>query len=149
MGVEIRPARADEGEAILPMYDWLFEAPGYRPATWDEAAAAAALAEATISSGSLVLVAEDTGALIGLCTAYLELNSIRYGQRCWVEDLAVHPEHRSEGVGGALLDAAMAWAREHGATHFELDTAVARADAQRFYERRDPAAKGISYSWML
>ena len=46
--------------------------------------------------------------------------------RCWVEDLAVNPEHRSQGVGKALLDAAKEWARERGATHLS-STAARRA----------------------
>lgn len=149
MGVRVRPARADEVDAVLPMYEWLFTVPGSLPPGWDPARAARALAEAIASSESVVLVAEDGGSLIGLCTAYIELNSVRFGHRCWVEDLAVDPERRSQGVGAALLDAAEDWARRHGASHLELDTGLARKDAQRFYERRDPATKGFSYSWRL
>jgi GNAT superfamily N-acetyltransferase len=149
MSVEIRPARADEVEAILPMYEWLFADPGSRPPEWDPDRAARALAEAITSSESVVLVAEDGATLIGLCTAYIEFNSIRFGRRCWVEDLAVDPGRRSEGVGAALLDAAVVWARRHGASHLELDSALARADAHRFYERRDPDAKSYCYSWRL
>ena len=87
------------------------------------------------------------GELLGFVTAYLELDSVRFGLRCWVEDLAVEPRRRSESVGGALFDAAGEWARERGATHLELDTGLAREDAQRFYERRRPDATGYSYSW--
>jgi GNAT superfamily N-acetyltransferase len=134
---------------ILPKYEWLFDPPGYRPAGWNEERAAAALAEAIESDVSAVLVAEDGDRAVGFCTAYLELNSVRFGMRCWIEDLAVDPARRSERIGGALLDAAEDWARKRGATHLELDTGLARADAQRFYERRDPAAKGFSYSWPL
>ncbi len=97
----------------------------------------------------MVLIAEEDGEVLGICTAYLDLNSVRYGLRCWVEDLAVSPEHRSSGIGGQLLDAAEAWARERGATHLELDTGLARSDAQRFYKRRGPATTGYSYSWEL
>jgi GNAT superfamily N-acetyltransferase len=146
---EIREATQDEIERVLGMYEWLFEPPGYTPRWWDPDRAREALVEAIDSDRSTVLVADDDGELVGLCSAYLELNSVRFGQRCWVEDLAVHPERRSEGIGGALLDAAQDWARDHGATHFELDTGVAREDAQRFYERRGEFAKGFSYSWPL
>src|SRR6266511_2494159 len=104
---------------------------------------------AGVRSARAALVAEDGDGLIGLCTAYLELNSVRFGQRCWVEDLAVDPRRRSQGVGGRLLDAAADWARGRGATHIELDTGLARTDAQRFYERREPDAVGYSYSWRL
>jgi GNAT superfamily N-acetyltransferase len=84
-----------------------------------------------------------------LCTAYLDLDSVRFGPRCWVEDLAVDPGTRSQGVGHALLGAARRWARDAGATHLELDTAEARTDARRFYERERPSWRSISYAWKL
>lgn len=87
-----------------------------------------------MSSGSTILVAYDGAALVGFCTAYLEFSSVRFGRRCWVEDLAVDPERRSQGVGAALLGAAKGWARSAGATHLELDSGLARPDAHRFYE---------------
>jgi GNAT superfamily N-acetyltransferase len=146
---KIREALPGEVERVLGMYEWLFAPPGSVPPGWDPDRARAALADAIADESAAVLVAEHRGDLLGLCTAYLDLNSVRFGPRCWVEDLAVSPEHRSEGVGGELLDAAEAWARDHGATHLELDTGLAREDAQRFYERRDPATKGFGYSWRL
>jgi GNAT superfamily N-acetyltransferase len=150
VAAEIKEARSGEEGELLGAYEWLFAPPGARPGSWDPERAAAALAEAVAARDSAVLVAEEAGgALAGLCTAYIDLNSVRFGRRCWVEDLAVRPDARSRGIGGALLDAAAAWARGRGATHLELDTALARTDAQRFYERRDPAAVGYTYSWPL
>ncbi len=146
----IRPAREDEVEAVLPMYEWLFAPPGPPVASWNPGRGATSLAAAIAGTDSTVLVAEaDDGTLVGLITAYLDLDSVRFGRRCWVEDLAVSPVHRSAGVGKALLDSAKAWARERGATHLELDTGWARADAQRFYEREQPDGKSVSYSWTL
>ena len=94
-------------------------------------------------------LAEDDGALVGFCTGYQDLHSVRFGYRAWVEDLAVDPERRSEGVGKALLDAAKAWGRERGATHLELDSAEARADAHRFYERERPSYRSACFGWEL
>ncbi len=91
----------------------------------------------------------DDGALIGICTAYQDLHSVRYGYRVWVEDLAVDPGRRSQGVGKALMDAARDWARERGATHLELDSALARTDAHRFYEREGADYKSFSFGWEL
>lgn len=145
----IRPAREDEVERVLPLYEALFEAPGSRPETWDEGRAARALADAIRSRDSAVLVAERGGRLVGVCTAYLDLDSVRFGLRCWVEDLAVEPESRSQGVGAALLADARGWAHAAGATHLELDTADSRTDAQRFYQRERPSWRSISYAWKL
>jgi GNAT superfamily N-acetyltransferase len=131
------------------MYEWLFEPPGSRPPSWDPERAREALLEAMAAKRSAVLVAERGDGLVGFCTAYLDLDSVRFGLRCWVEDLAVDPGHRSEGVGARLLDEARAWARAEGATHLELDTAEVRSDAQRFYERERPSGRSISYAWKL
>jgi GNAT superfamily N-acetyltransferase len=61
----------------------------------------------------------------------------------------VVPEHRSEGLGKALLDAAKDWARGAGATHLELDSGLGRTDAHRFYEREQPSWKSYCYAWEL
>jgi GNAT superfamily N-acetyltransferase len=146
---DVREAREEEVERVLGMYEWLFAPPGSLPPRWDPEQAREALAEALAGERSTVLVAEHRGELLGFATAYLELNSVRFGLRCWVEDLAVSPEHRSQGIGKALLDAAKEWARERGATHLELDSGEARADAHRFYEREQPAWKSLQFSWTL
>lgn len=149
MAFEVRAAEAGEEEAIVPLYEWLFAPPGSRPGAWDERRAAVALRDAIDSHDACVLVADDGGELIGICTAYQDIHSVRFGDRAWVEDLAVHPDRRSRGVGRALLGAARDWARERGATHLELDSAEARADAHRFYEREGAAYRAISFGWEL
>jgi GNAT superfamily N-acetyltransferase len=131
------------------MYEWLIAPPGSLPPEWDPVRAREALAEAIAADDAALLVSEHRGELLGFCSAYIDLNSVRYGIRCWVEDLAVSPDHRSEGVGKALLEAAKGWAREHGASHLELDSGIAREDAHRFYERERPAWRSLQYTWML
>ena len=134
----------------MPLYQWLFDPPGSKPASWDERRAAVALRHAIDSHDAVVLLAEsEAGELIGFCTGYQDLHSVRFGYRAWVEDLAVHPDHRSQGVGKALLDAAKSWARERGATHLELDSAETREDAHRFYEREGAAYRSFSFGWPL
>jgi GNAT superfamily N-acetyltransferase len=146
---EIREALPAEVERVLGMYEWLFAPPGSVPRSWDPERARAAIASAIDDPSSAVLVAEHRGELHGLCTAYLDMNSVRFGPRCWVEDLAVSPSHRSQGVGKALLDAAKGWARERGASHLELDSADTRTDAHRFYERERPSGTSRCFAWEL
>jgi GNAT superfamily N-acetyltransferase len=146
---EVRAARVDEIDAVIPLYEWLFAPPGSRPSSWDERRAAVALEQAITSRDSVVLVADAGGELIGFCTAYFELHSVRFGYRVWVEDLAVDPSRRSHGIGKRLLDAAKGWARERGATHLELDSADTRPDAHRFYERERPSWRSRCFAWEL
>jgi GNAT superfamily N-acetyltransferase len=147
--IEVRAARQEEAGAIVPLYEWLFAPPGSKPGAWDERRAAVALGQAISSHDSVVLVAEADGRLIGFITAYQDLHSVRFGYRAWVEDFAVDPEHRSLGVGRALLGAARDWARERGASHLELDSADARKDAHRFYMREGAEYTSRSFGWTL
>jgi len=149
MPAAIRPARADEAADLLGTYEWLFAPPGSRPATWDPERATSRLADVIASSEAEILVAEAHGRLVGLCSVYLDIRSVRFGDRAWVEDLAVHPEHRSRGVGNMLLDAAKEWGRAHGASHLELDSATTRTDAHRFYEREAPSTRSLAFGWQL
>jgi len=136
---------------VIAAYEWLFAPPGSsQPPDWDVRRAAVALRAAIASHDACVLIAEESGTtLVGFCTAYQDLHSVRFGYRAWVEDLAVDPRHRSRGVGKALLDAARAWARARGATHLELDSAEARTDAHRFYEREGAQYRSVCFGWEL
>ena len=75
----------------------------------------------------------DGDSVVGLASVYTDFLSIRYGKRCWLQDLVVAKARRSAGVGALLLDAAADWARERGCTHLELASGAGRIDAHRFY----------------
>ena len=145
----VRAADLGDVEEITPMYEWLFAPPGSRPPSWDPQRATEALRRTVASESAVVLVATLHGRLVGLCTAYDDMESVRYGRRVWVEDLAVHPEHRSQGIGKLLLDEAKRWAGARGANRLQLTSADARADAHRFYEREGAALRSISFGWEL
>ncbi len=134
---------------MLDMYEWLFAPPGSKPSSWDRGHASKALLAAIEGDDSTVFVDERGGGLAGFCTAYIDLDSVRFGVRCWVEDLAVDPSSRSEGIGARLLAAAREWAAGRGATHLELDSSEARRDAHRFYEREGGGNRSISFTWEL
>lgn len=142
----VREARADEAMAVVTCYAWLFAPPGSVPPQWDGAVAAVRVRGLIESDRAVVLVTDD---LSGFCTVALDLPSVRFGQRAWIEDLAVDPARRSEGLGKQLLDAAKTWAREHGASHVELDSGDGRLEAHRFYEREQPTWTSRCFGWWL
>src|SRR4051794_39355469 len=100
--MEIRPARVDDVDAVVRGYQWLFAPPGSVAAGWDPALAAGRLTAAIKSGTAEVFVADDDGAIAGLCTVYDDIDSVRFGRRAWVEDLAVDPDLRSRGIGKGL-----------------------------------------------
>ena len=147
-GFEIRAAEHADIEELISAYEWLFAPPGSTPPAWEPRRAAVALGQALDSHDAAVLVAADeSGAIVGFVTGYLDIHSVRFGYRCWVEDLAVDPGRRSEGIGSALIAAIRGWARERGATHLELDSADARRDAHRFYVREGADPGSRSFRW--
>jgi ribosomal protein S18 acetylase RimI-like enzyme len=53
---------------------------------------------------------------------------------CYLAELYVVPDRRSRGLGRALLEAAMAHARAHGADHMDLGTGEHDTAARALYE---------------
>jgi ribosomal protein S18 acetylase RimI-like enzyme len=56
------------------------------------------------------------------------------GLEAYLEELYVVPPRRGEGIGRALLEAAMEAARLAGATHIDLNTGETDAAARALYE---------------
>lgn len=142
-------ARPEDAEQVVSIYEWLFAPPGGRPPDWNQERAAAAVRRLLSTDTATLLVARLEGELVGFCTAYEDIDSIRFGRRVWVEDLAVHPERRSMGIGKQLLDEAKRWARERGAEWLRLESGEARTEAHRFYEREQPSSRSIAFGWRL
>lgn len=146
---DVSTATDDDAAEVVAAYEWLFEPPGARPADWDEAVAAERLRALISSADGTCLLARDERQVVGFVTVTLDLLSVRFGQRAWVEDLAVDPQHRSRGTGLALLTAAKSWAAERGASHLELDSGLARTRAHAFYRREQPDSESACFSWRL
>ncbi len=131
--LSIRPATAGDEAAVLDLMQELFEPPGVTPDGYTRERARAGFQRYVEDKAGDVLLAEGDGTLIGLASVYVDIPSMRFGTRCWLEDLLVTSARRSTGVGRRLLEAATDWARVRGCTHLELDSGNARKDAHRFY----------------
>ena len=92
-----------------------------------------ALAERLITlmaTDSAVLLAYDAG----LAVLRFRLSIWAPGQECYLAELYVRPERRGEGLGRALLEAAIVEARRRGADHMELGTSEDDVAARALYE---------------
>ncbi len=91
-----------------------------------------------------VLVAVEAGGDEVIGSLFLgpwsELESSRHVLE--VKGLAVQPEHQGQGVGAALLDAAIARARELGKRRLVLRVLSGNAAARRLYEGRGFEVEG-------
>lgn len=89
-----------------------------------------------------VLVAENQGAVVGFLV--LSYVSALTGLRAWVDDLAVDPERRSQGIGRALVEAAIQRASRRGATHLFMDTNRGSPEARQFYRACGFEEEGVT-----
>ena len=140
--IHIRPAAPEDEEAALDLIEELFEAPGVRAPGYTEERGRAGFKYAVHDRDADVLLAVDGERVVGLASVYADILSIRYGPRCWLQDLVVTSSHRGRGVGARLIGAASEWARERGCTHLELASGDGRKDAHRFYR-----VQGMSQSY--
>jgi GNAT superfamily N-acetyltransferase len=141
MPITIRPAKLDDETGVLDLIPQLFDPPGGPPPQYSRERGSIGFRWAVAQPDADVLLALHGDQLVGLSSVYQDIQSIRFGPRCWLQDLVVRNDRRSEGIGGALLQASASWARGRGCTHLELASGAARSDAHRFY-----ASQGMTQS---
>jgi GNAT superfamily N-acetyltransferase len=83
----------------------------------------------------LVLLHADDEQTTGF--AFLTLRPTPYydGPLAQLEELYVRPELRDQGIGTALLEAAVRWVREHEGGEIHINVDEVDTDTRRFYER--------------
>lgn len=137
--MQIRAAGPGDFETVAAL---LVELGGARPGIPDDPARRARvravyeahLARAAAKRGLLLVAVSDAG-VVGLLTADVRERLNHETPEVWVADLVVTEAARGRGVGKALLDRAIAFAREIGAHRLGLESGHWRKDAHRFYRR--------------
>lgn len=89
-----------------------------------------------------LVVAGEVQAVVG----YRIIEMLRTGRMLEIDDLVTAAKARSKGYGKVLHDWVMQEARGNGCSVVELDSAVHRADAHRFYFRERMHVLGFHFS---
>jgi ADP-ribose pyrophosphatase YjhB (NUDIX family)/GNAT superfamily N-acetyltransferase len=136
-GTVIRDARPEDESSVLDLLPLI---PGNEGMTDAEKQTAAQRFRESLSID--VLVAEVDGQVVGfLVLAFVPTLS---GLRALIDDQAVDPDYRRQGLGAALVEAAMQRASRRGATHLLVDTSRGDRAAREFYEACGFEAGGIA-----
>ena len=127
---DIRRATFEDLDLVAPLFD------GYRrfygqPA--DIPRAKAFLRERLERNESTILLAMRDGTAAGFTQLYPLFSSVRTARLWLLNDLFVAEHARRGGVARALLDAAVAFAREQGAAGVMLETMRDNAPARALY----------------
>lgn len=134
-GFVVRPARADDVPALIP----LLVEDAIRvldESTADDPIYAAAFARIAADPNQLLVV----GTLDGRVVATLQLTFLQYlmhrgRQICLVEAVRVARAERNQGLGERLMWWAIDEAKRRDCARVQLTTNKQRKDAHRFYER--------------
>ena len=122
-------SRADAPEVARLLHDFNTEFE-------DETPGAAALTERLapmLASGEVIVLLAGSGP-DGFAQLRFRPSVIRDGLDAYLEELYVAPAQRGQGLGRALLEAAMEECRRLGATRIELGTSEDDAAARGLYE---------------
>jgi GNAT superfamily N-acetyltransferase len=84
-----------------------------------------------------ILVAEERGEIVAMATVQVLVSTAEGGHVGLVEDVVVDQEHRSKGVGAALLDRLQVWAQDNGLTRLQLAADKDNSTALEFYAGKD------------
>jgi GNAT superfamily N-acetyltransferase len=94
------------------------------------------LRPATAADLPALVVAAEGGMPVGTLQLSFIPGLARQGAlRAQIEAVRVRADHRSSGLGTAMVDWAVAEARRRGCSLVQLTTDRRRPDARRFYER--------------
>ena len=71
-------------------------------------------------NGVIKVAKNQKGQVIGMVSAQLVISTAQGSPSAWVEDMVIEDAYRDKGVGKALLEAALIWAKGKGATRAQL-----------------------------
>jgi GNAT superfamily N-acetyltransferase len=92
-----------------------------------------------------MLVAEVAGEVAGLIATHVVPRIEDDAPSCRVIAIVVAHRHRRAGVASALIGAAEAEARAHGARRLDLSSGDWRADAHAFYEHAGFERRALAF----
>ena len=129
--MHIRTAKESDVPRVAPLFNAYREFYGQNS---DLDGATDCISENLNLGRSTIFVSEEEGEAVGFTQLYPAFCSVEMKPFYVLYDLFVSPNHRTKGIGSALLNHAHAWARSQGAFRVVLETAHTNTTAQSVYE---------------
>ena len=133
-GIEIREARADEIDDLLPLMRAYCDFYESDPPDEGLTEMAASLIEDP-AQGALLIARNGDGAAVGFAAMAWKWSSLNGARIGFLDDLFVAPEARGEGIADALIAECAERCRERGMPVMEWLTAHDNHRAQSVYDR--------------
>ena len=140
-GVEVRPAREDEIDELMPLMRAYCEF--YESDPPDEGVIEMLRTLITDPSQGAVFIARDGDQAIGVATLDWKWSSLKGARIGYLEDLFVDPESRGSGTADALIRACADRCRELGMPALLWATMPDNHRAQKVYDRSGAEAETL------
>lgn len=85
------------------------------------------------SSNIIIFVAKENETIIGSLS--LVFYNIPTGMKAWVEDVVIDQSVRGKGIGKALIEQAIVYAKQSGASKLDLTSSPERVAANKLYQK--------------
>jgi GNAT superfamily N-acetyltransferase len=86
-------------------------------------------------NNAVIKIARDKRAnIVGMVSAQLVISSAQGAYSAWIEDMVINKDYRAQGIGRQLLDSALQWAKEKGATRAQLLVDLDNESALGYYQ---------------
>lgn len=128
--MEIKRIALAEAELVTDLFN-LYRQFYKQPS--DPALAERFIHERLAKNESVIFMALVNNEPAGFTQLYPKYSSVRASKNWILNDLYVDGDYRKQGVGEALIKAAMSFAKSEGSTFVQLETAVDNYTAQRLY----------------
>jgi ribosomal protein S18 acetylase RimI-like enzyme len=129
---KIRPATADDAPAAVGLMAQLNE---FGHGQVDAGVEDRFRAMLNLPQHAIFVAQDDRGQIVGLLTASQRWTLWHTGPCALIEELVVDKGVRGQGVGRALIQAAIEWAKAQACSEVEVSTEMDNTAAQAFYRR--------------
>ncbi len=137
-GIEIRDARPEEAEELLPLMRAYCDF--YDASPPDRGLLEMARTLMTDPEQGAMFIARDGADAVGFATLDWKWSSLKGARIGYLEDLFVTPDARGRGIADALIEACAERCRERGAPAMEWLTAPDNHRAHAVYDRTGAVA---------
>lgn len=86
------------------------------------------------STASIQVARNAVGKAVGMVSAQLVISTAQGAASAWIEDMVIDDAYRKHGIGKQLLQNALNWAKNKGASRAQLLVDIKNSDAIGYYE---------------
>jgi GNAT superfamily N-acetyltransferase len=138
-GVEVRDARPEEVEELLPLMRAYCDF--YEASPPDRGLVRMAQVLISDPDQGAMFIAREGGEAVGFATLDWKWSSLKAARIGYLQDLFVDPEVRGKGIADALIETCAERCRELGMPALQWLTATDNHRAQRVYDRTGATAE--------